>query len=326
MKPAKTRSVAWPRSRGPSAISVTLPTPSTTTAAALNRSGAIRREQPLRGRPEGHRLLADHAAAHRPAAGHRGRWRRSARSPSASAEAPASCRLLRAQLGRDDLLVRRVVGEQLVVGAAADDPAVLEHEDLVGVADAWPPAARRSPSRRRGSRARAPRAAGRRWRGRAPRTRRRRGRSPAGVPAPGRSPAAAAGRRRRWCRPARSARRGPRASPRRSRGPGRSRAPATAPRRSRPACRGAGWCATVPVNRNAFCGTSPIRAQSSVGVEVADVDAVDADRAGGRVEEPRHQVDQRGLAGAGRADHGDGLAGPDAGSETSVSTGCSAPG
>ena len=46
-------------------------------------------------------------------------------------------------------------------------------------------------------------------------------------------------------------------------------------------------------------------------VEVADVDAVDRDPAAGDVVEPRHQGGQDGLAGAGRADQGDGLAGRD---------------
>ena len=41
-------------------------------------------------------------------------------------------RLPLADLGLHDLGVRRVRHEQLVVGAAPDELAVLEHEDLVG--------------------------------------------------------------------------------------------------------------------------------------------------------------------------------------------------
>ena len=52
-----------------------------------------------------------------------------------------------------------------------------------------------------------------------------------------------------------------------------------------------------------------MRLHSSLGVEVADVDAVDQHRALGGVEEPGDQVEQRGLARAGAADDGGGLPG-----------------
>ena len=84
--------------------------------------------------------------------------------------------------------------------------------------------------------------------------------------------------------------------------PGRSRARARARRRWRRACRSAGCVATVPENRYGRCGTSPMRAHSSVGVELAHVDAVDQHGAAGHVEQARQQVDQGGLAGAGAAD------------------------
>ena len=95
---------------------------------------------------------------------------------------------------------------------------------------------------------------------------------------------------------------------RRSRGPARSRARATARRRSPPRRRSAGCCATVPLNRNAFCGTTPMRAPQVLAVELADVDAVDEHRAAGRVVEARDQVDERRLAAAGGADDGRRLA------------------
>ena len=68
--------------------------------------------------------------------------------------------------------------------------------------------------------------------------------------------------------------------------------------------------ATVPENRYGFCGTSPIRAHSSSGSRPAYVDPVDAHLAAGDVEQPRHQVHQRRLAGAGGADDRGRLAGP----------------
>ena len=47
------------------------------------------------------------------------------------------------------------------------------------------------------------------------------------------------------------------------------------------------------------------------GVDVAHVDAVDEHRAGGHVVEPRHELHERRLARAGRADERDGRAGGD---------------
>ena len=53
----------------------------------------------------------------------------------------------------------------------------------------------------------------------------------------------------------------------------------------------------------------PICARSDAQRHVADVAAVDQDRAAGHVVEPRQQVDQRRLAGAAPADDGDHLPG-----------------
>ena len=55
----------------------------------------------------------------------------------------------------------------------------------------------------------------------------------------------------------------------------------------------------------------PISPRSSSRVIVGDVDAVERDPAAVELVEPHEQVDQRGLAGAGRADDRDGLAGLD---------------
>ena len=55
MKPLKTRSVAWPRIRGPIDISPTLTTPSSTTRIALPRSGRIRATRRL---PDGTKSIA----------------------------------------------------------------------------------------------------------------------------------------------------------------------------------------------------------------------------------------------------------------------------
>ena len=51
-------------------------------------------------------------------------------------------------------------------------------------------------------------------------------------------------------------------------------------------------------------------APQQLGLDLADVDPVDQDRSAGRVEQPRQQRDQGGLAGAGGADHRGGLARP----------------
>ena len=207
MTPAKIRSVAWPRIFGPDA-----PTAPTLTHAAaparrraMPRSGRSWRQQPFAGALEVHRLLGG-LAVHHPAAGAAGR---SVPGPvrGRGRTVRRSCRLLLGELGEHDLPVGLVAVHQLVVGAGADDPALVEDDDPVGVADGGRPAgrrSRRSPRRSRGQR-RAQRRVGRvveRGEGvveevdLGPLHQRR-----------GRSPAAAAGRRRRWCRPARSARR-----------------------------------------------------------------------------------------------------------------------
>ena len=55
-------------------------------------------------------------------------------------------------------------------------------------------------------------------------------------------------------------------------------------------------------------GDDADRAGEGVEVQVAHVDAVDGDPAAGDVVQPRHQVAERGLAGAGRADDGEAAA------------------
>ena len=219
-----------------------------------------------------------------------------------AASRSGSCRLLLGELRRDDLGVRRAGLEQLVVRAEPDLAAVLDHEDLVGVDDGRDPLGDDHGHRVARRRARARRAGARRSRGRGRRTSRRRGRCRAGGRARGRWRGAGADRRRRSSRPARSARRGRRASRRRSRGPARSRARARARRRWRRGSRSGRLLATVPENRYGFCGTRPMRLHSSSGSMSRTSCAVDEHRAAGRVEEPRHQVQQRRLARAGAAD------------------------
>ena len=58
-------------------------------------------------------------------------------------------------------------------------------------------------------------------------------------------------------------------------------------------------------------GDDADRAGEGVEVEVAHVDPVEGDPAAGDVVQPRHQVAERGLAGAGRADDGEAAAGRD---------------
>ena len=137
-KPAKIRSVAWPRMRGPSAIKVVLQTASSTTPIARTRSGAIRRIIRL---AEGPKVIAFCPTWPPPIGPRPGPGPATIRSVSFMR---GRCRgghaaLLRTELGLDDLLVRRVVGEQLVVRAATDHAAVLEHHDQVGVADGRDP-------------------------------------------------------------------------------------------------------------------------------------------------------------------------------------------
>ena len=89
--------------------------------------------------------------------------------------------------------------------------------------------------------------------------------------------------------------------------------------------------AQVRRDRAARTGTdaaarAPIARPEGLGIELAHVDAVDQHRAVGDVEQPRQQVDQRGLAGAGAADDRGRLAGLGGERSRPVSTGWSAPG
>ena len=147
-------------------------------------------------------------------------------------------------------------------------------------------------------------AAGRRWPRRARRTSRRTGRSPAlhqragdrqALPLPAGDVGAALGDRRVEL-------------------PGMPRTKSAAwaisqrlpraPRRWRRACRSAGCWPPCRRTGTASAGTRPIRLQSSVGIEVADVDAVDQHVARRSRRTGGGSGEQRGLAGAGGADDG----------------------
>src|SRR4051794_26481029 len=174
--PATIRLVAWPRTFGPNAISVTLTTDRmriTRMAGVCGRSRLTRRRveflksferssgipaapkrapMPARasslGRmefapsssssPTGRGIVSVIGPAPAPSAradGHSARAPLDARGIGASESASRSCRLLRGELRGDDLLVRLAMVEQVLVAAPSDDHTVLEHDDLVGVAD-----------------------------------------------------------------------------------------------------------------------------------------------------------------------------------------------
>ncbi len=194
---------------------------------------------------------------------------------------------------------------------AVGDPAAVEEEHLVGQRDrrlAVGDHAAASSRRRAGA---SPRGCGPRPRGRPPRSRRRGRAGAAAGPAPGPARAAGAGRRRGWC-PA------PPAGCRGRRGSAATNPSAWAVRRASHTS-SSGMSAprvtlprTVSSKRNALCGTSDdVLAASWPRREVAQVLAVDADRARLRVDQPGHQRGERALAGGGRPDHGDGAAGLD---------------
>src|SRR3954470_23810586 len=154
--PAKMMSVARPRIFGPATDRLTLVIASRTTPAIMPRSGARR---PTSRRAEGPKVMAFAAGipiaaiGPRPKPGPAGRgggpagrsrvgdgrlmWgpprRRGA--PAESFRGVRSCHGLHRVLGFDDLLVRRAAREQLVVGAGAGHPAVVQHDDLIGVGD-----------------------------------------------------------------------------------------------------------------------------------------------------------------------------------------------
>ena len=69
--------------------------------------------------------------------------------------------------------------------------------------------------------------------------------------------------------------------------------------------------ATVPLNRYASCVTMTIARRRSFGMQLTQVDAVEGHAAARRVVEPRHELGERRLAGAGRADERDRLTGGD---------------
>ena len=69
----------------------------------------------------------------------------------------------------------------------------------------------------------------------------------------------------------------------------------------------------VPLYSQVSCSTMPNILRRSLAGEIADVVAVDQDGAAVDVVEAHQQLDHGGLAGAGRADDGDLLAGFDRG-------------
>ena len=81
-----------------------------------------------------------------------------------------------------------------------------------------------------------------------------------------------------------------------NRRPGRSRAPPTAPRRSRRACRSGGCSPRCRRTGTASAGRSPTLAPQQIGVEFADVDAVDQHRATTWRRRAGHEVHEGRLA------------------------------
>ena len=266
-------------SAGPTDISATLATPSDHHRDRLARSGRIRRDQPLGGGDEGHRLLADHAAGHRAAAG----TALGCLDPLGGLEAGllvldrgAVCGSVWAWASlmppppRSSARSRSPGRSRSVSSSSSWVPrpttaAVLEHEDQVGVDDRGDPLGHDHDGGVPGGRPQRrpqPGVGGEVERGERvveqvdPRPAYQRPRDGQALALAAGEVGAALGDRRR---------RAPRPSPRRSRAPGRSRAPPTARPRSRRACRAAGCCAIVPENRYARCGTSPICAQSASG-------------------------------------------------------------
>ena len=206
----------------------------------------------------------------------------------------------------------------VVVGAALDDAAAFEDEDLVGVAhgrDAMRHDDRRAlaHARRAGASGSLPRCRCR------PPTARRRGRGCAGrriIARAMRGPLLLAARQRDAALAdervvaVREIRRRPcRAGRRRPRRRMRSIDDALRPSPSRRGTPKAMFSAIVSEKRNGSCGTKPIAPRSARERNLADVDAVDEDRAGRRVVQPRQQVDQRRLARARGADERRRLAG-----------------
>ena len=183
------------------------------------RSGFIRPQQPLGRRAEVQRLLRRHAhaAAERSAAARRraaaaGRTRAfrglgaacragsSLREPACLAEVVMPPPPRRVGTATISMNVGQVSISSSYVPTPTT-PAVLQHDDLVGVGDGGHPLRDDDHRLCPWWSVAAPPAAGRRWPGRAPRTSRRTGRCSAARPAPWRSPGAAADRRRRWSRP-----------------------------------------------------------------------------------------------------------------------------
>src|SRR5689334_7037228 len=159
--PAKTRSVAWPRIFGPTTLRITLTTPSTTVTATPNFSGASRANSRFADGPK-----FDAFSVGCPMPAHGGpplppRATRICRAVSFLDVRPSSAgffsvstltlcllapsvRPLRGTLSRscrhtqlrlNDFDVSGAALQELLMRADADDGAVLEHDDLVGLED-----------------------------------------------------------------------------------------------------------------------------------------------------------------------------------------------
>ena len=178
------------------------------------------------------------------------------------------------------------------MGAAADDGAVLEDDDQVGVADGGDALGDDHDRRVAGDRPqRRPQPGVGGEVERRERVVEQVDLGPSDRP-PARSRAAGAGRRRGWCRPGRP----PTASPSgiaatKSRACAISSAShiCSSVASGRPCCR---LLAMVPLKRNAFCGIRPSFDQSSSGSSSRTSTPSTSTRPLGHVEEPRHEVEQ----------------------------------
>src|SRR6476469_886508 len=340
MMPLKMMSVACPRTFGPATLNPTASAPSATTAAIGARSGRILASSRFADVPKSSALLGGPCMPGKPLPmGPAGIGRRVAvgvvmpsapplhgagtlrklRYTDALRGLPAgpnihdslrklrSCRLLRGQLGLDDLEVGWTAGHQLTMAAGADDLAVLQHHDAVRVEDRGHPLGHHDHRGVLGVRAQrgAQRRVGREVQ-RGERVveqvdlrladQRPRDRQPLPLAAghvraalrDGRVQAAHVGHEVLGLRDL-------------------QRLPQLLVRRVRVAVPEVGPHGAGEQVRDLRHEPDP--ATQHVRLQQPDVRAVDPDLAAGHVDQPGDQVDQRGLAGAGAADDGRGLTG-----------------
>ena len=191
---------------------------------------------------------------------------------------------------------------QVFVATGLDHTAVVEHDDLVGVAHGREPVRdrdRRAPFRRAG---RAPPARAARSRCRASSSPRRARGSAGCAGSCARSRSAASRRRRTDSRARRRPCRSPRAAPRSRGGCALPRRPSRSPRRSRPAWQSAGSRAPISWKRYVSCETTPTRSDSAWKLRSRMSTPPIVMRAAADVVEPRRQVAERRLARAGLTD------------------------